>query len=143
MDKDQDKAKDQVNKKENINFLLFNEINVNEINVNEINVNEININDLQLLNNDDFPDNQIVNEDIFSVEELEYYYKKYTVKDLIHILNYYGLQKNKMNKDELIQMILFYEIEPENNMLVQKRRRLWQNILELKADLFFNKFILF
>jgi len=39
---------------------------------------EINLNDLKLLNNDNFPDNQIVNEDIFSVEELEYYYKKCT-----------------------------------------------------------------
>ena len=88
--------------------------------------------------------------------EVELYYKSnFNVKQIILILTYYGIQKSinngnsngnskgKMTKDEMIQVLLFFESEPLNRERVQKRLRLWQNIQELKADSYFSKFIFF
>ena len=48
-----------------------------------------------------------------------------------------------MTKDEMIQRLLFFEMENENREMTIKRMRLWQNIRELKADAYFAKFINF
>jgi hypothetical protein len=79
------------------------------------------------------------------IEELEQYYAStYNVKQLTHILHYYGIQKKgKITKDELIQLVLFFELEPANKDVVQRRMRLWHNIEELKNDSYFSKYILF
>ena len=82
--------------------------------------------------------------------EVEIYYKSnFNVKQITQILTYYGIQKSinngkgKMTKDEMIQVLLFFESDPLNRERVQKRLRLWKNIQELKADSYFSKFILF
>ena len=79
------------------------------------------------------------------IEELEHYYASiYNVKQLTHILHYYGIQKKgKITKDELIQLVLFFELEPANKDIVQRRMRLWENMEELKNDPYFSKYILF
>jgi len=75
---------------------------------------------------------------------LEHYYKKnYNVKGLQQILQYYGIPKKNMTKDEMIQRILFFEMEEENRAITIKRMRFWQNIRDLKADAYFAKFINF
>ena len=75
---------------------------------------------------------------------LEHYYKKnYNVKGLHQILQYYGIPKKNMTKDEMIQRILFFEMEDENRALTIKRMRFWQNIRDLKADAYFAKYINF
>ena len=75
---------------------------------------------------------------------LEHYYKKnYNVKGLQQILQYYSIPKKNMTKDEMIQRILFFEMEDENRALTIKRMRLWQNVRDLKADAYFAKFINF
>ena len=75
---------------------------------------------------------------------LEHYYKEnYNVKSLQQILQYYSIPKKNMTKDEMIQRLLFFEMENENREMVIKRMRLWQNIRELKADAYFAKFINF
>jgi len=103
---------------ENINFSL----------------NEIEINTQVEMNTDTF----------YDIEQMKLYYStNYTIKGLQQILQYYGLPKNKMIKDELIQVLLFYETEPENKFQVERRLRLWSNIHELKADAYFSKYILF
>ena len=79
----------------------------------------------------------------YDIEQLKLYYNDYTVKSLSQILQYYGLQKNKMVKEEMIQVLLFFETEAANKCAVEKRIRLWQNIQELKADPYFSKYILF
>jgi len=125
---------------ENINFLLQEKVNekLNE----KLNENENEI--LDELKNTFIEEDQ---NDILSsstVAELEYYYKTYkNVKQLGQILQYYKLQKRKMTKDEMIQMILFFEIDYANKALVQRRMRLWQNIEELKNDPYFSNYILF
>jgi len=80
----------------------------------------------------------------YDIEQLKLYYNtNYTIKTLLQILQYYGLQKNKMVKEEIIQVLLFFETDPANKLTVEKRLRLWNNIQELKADSYFSKYILF
>ena len=80
----------------------------------------------------------------FNMEELETYYRlTYNVHSLQQILRYYGIPKHNMNKDEMLQRLLFFESEPANHEIVLKRMRLWRNIKELKADAYFAKFINF
>ena len=82
--------------------------------------------------------------DYTNVEELKAYYNtNYTLKSLSQILQYYGIQKNKMVKDEVLQVLLFFEMDPGNRSIVEKRMRLWHNIQELKRDSYFSKYILF
>jgi hypothetical protein len=78
------------------------------------------------------------------LELADYYAQTYNVKQLNQILHYYAipLRKNKMSKDELIQVLVFYETDMLNQEMVQRRMRLWQNIEELRADPFFKQFIL-
>lgn len=79
-----------------------------------------------------------------TIYDLETYYKStYNVKSLQQILQYYNIPKKNMVKDEMIQRLVFFEMEPENRNLVINRMRLWQNINELKKDTFFSKYINF
>jgi hypothetical protein len=83
---------------------------------------------------------------IYDIVSLTLFYNtNYTIKGIIQILQYYGIYKgkNKLLKDELIQMLLFYETEPANKIIVGKRLRLWSNIQELKQDPYFSKYISF
>ena len=81
--------------------------------------------------------------DKYDIEQLTQYYNAYTVKSLSQILQCYGLQKNKMVKEEMIQVLLFFETDEANNIVIERRLRLWKNIQELKTDPFFKKYILF
>ena len=67
----------------------------------------------------------------------------YNVKSLSQIMDYYELSKKNMRKDEMIQLIILFEIDPNNAIIVNRRRRMWRHINELKRDKYFNKFILF
>jgi len=79
-----------------------------------------------------------------NIYDLETYYKStYNVKSLQQILQYYNIPKKNMVKDEMIQRLVFFEMEPENRNIVIHRMRLWQNINELKKDTFFSKYINF
>ena len=71
------------------------------------------------------------------------YYDNNTIKSLTKIIDYYRLTKKKMSKDEIVQSIVLFELDEQNNEIVEKRKRLWDNITELKNDDYFSKFILF
>jgi hypothetical protein len=71
------------------------------------------------------------------------YMTNYNVKSLTNILGYYNINKNKLVKDEMVQLIILFENEPTNKNIVYQRKRLWKNILELKNNDYFKKFILF
>ena len=110
---------------ENINFSL------NEI---EINKPELDLNILDTF----------VYENMYDIEQLKIFYDThFTIKSLSQILQYYNIQKNKMVKEEIIQVLLFFETDPLNKTVVERRLRLWKNIQELKADAYFSKYILF
>lgn len=71
------------------------------------------------------------------------YLNNYTVKSLGQIMDYYELNKKNLKKDEIIQMLVIFESEPQNEPFVEKRLRLWENIKELKKDKYFSKYIIF
>ena len=83
------------------------------------------------------------NEPTAYMDQLELYYKTCSVKTLTQVLQYYGIYKSKMVKDEMIQVLVFYETDIQNERQVQRRLRLWKNIKELKADQYFGKYIMF
>ena len=70
------------------------------------------------------------------------YSTNYNVKQLGLIMDYYKLPKRKMKKNDIMKTIVDFESKPENNHLVMMRKRLWQNLIELKNDEFFAKHII-
>ena len=70
------------------------------------------------------------------------YCENYTIKLLQQIAGYYKFKKTKIKKEHLIQLIIEFEINPENSVTVYNRKRLWHYLNELKADEYFSKYIL-
>ena len=119
------------------------------IDLNELK-NEINYNSIQ----ETFETFEIFNyngETELTTQELQdkayilenYYLNNYTVKSLGQIMDYYELNKKNLKKDEIVQILVIFESEPQNEPLVEKRLRLWENIKELKKDKYFSKYIIF
>lgn len=75
-----------------------------------------------------------------------FYDQEYTVKDLLKICNYYGLDKeirtSKCKKQDIIATIVYFESLPENFYIVQQRNRMWAYITELLLDQKMKKFII-
>lgn len=71
-----------------------------------------------------------------------YYSNNYTLKELYHISNYYNISKRKKKKDELIDDIVAYELDSNNEAYVEQRKRLWFYINEIKNDKYLSKFII-
>jgi len=79
--------------------------------------------------------------DVYENEELE----ACTVKDLLKICHYYGIDKSvkssKCKKQDIISTLLYFESLPENFELVQKRNKMWAYITELSNDSKMKQFI--
>ena len=75
------------------------------------------------------------------------YMLNYKLKDLYLICEYYNILKevkqNKFNKEEIVNIIVNFENDINNNEIVFKRMNMWFYINELKNDKFMKKFILF
>jgi hypothetical protein len=84
---------------------------------------------------DDFMLPEIDNNNLFQDEP--------NFKELTKIFSYYGIPKNKMVKYEMLQVLALFETDILNRAIVERRRRLWKNIKELKNDSFFSKYIIF
>ena len=80
--------------------------------------------------------------DISFAMELEYS-TNYNVKSLGQILDYYEISKRKMRKDEMVQILIMFEEDPQNTEIVERRKRMWVNVEELKEDKYFAKYIIF
>ena len=82
--------------------------------------------------------------EVYENEEL-YYNEACTVKDLLKICHYYGIDKNvkasKCKKQDIITTLLYFESLPENFEIVQKRNRMWAYITELSNDSKMKKFV--
>jgi len=85
--------------------------------------------------NDDF-----LREDNYEYSNFEEY-ETYNVPDLVHILNYYQIQRRKMIKIDMIQAICLFEYDSQNIDIVTKRLKLWTFLIELKNDKYLSKFI--
>ena len=74
------------------------------------------------------------------------YYNEYTIKDLLKICNYYGIDKNiklsKCKKQDIIFTLIYFESLPENTEIVQKRQESWRYITNLLNDLKMKKYII-
>jgi hypothetical protein len=71
------------------------------------------------------------------------YEDNYTKKDLEMIADYYSITKRKKRKAELVQDIVLFEINPENEELAQKRKLMWFYLSELESDRYLSKFLIF
>ena len=83
--------------------------------------------------------------DLYNNDEL-YYDQECTVKELLKICKYYGIDKDikslKCKKNDIINTIIFFEILPENSEIVKKRHRMWAYIMELIKDPKMKQYIL-
>jgi len=66
----------------------------------------------------------------------------YPLKYINNIMDFYQIKKSKLNKKQMIEKIVEYENNPENNLTVFERKRLFDNYIELKNNKFFSKFII-
>ena len=114
------------------------------------NPNKNEVNDVDsILNNDNFFQDkefqdqfQFFEEDNLMAQHIDYF-ENYTVKMLQHIANYYKISKSRLKKEELIQLIIQFENEPDNSEIVYNRKRMWHYMNELKNDSYFSKFLIF
>ena len=88
-------------------------------------------------------------EKIVNSENYHYFYEiynydaNYSVRDLGFIYEYYyGVKKTKGKKVDLIIAIVLFENNLENFNIVEKRKKMWKNIQELKADKYMKRFVL-
>ena len=96
--------------------------------------------------------NQILNSEYVFKDEDELYTKiihyeiNYTVKQLLLICDYYGIAKDlrvtKCNKSDILNTLIVYENNIENLERVNKRKKLWYYMDELKKDKFMKKYVL-
>ena len=95
--------------------------------------------------------NEIQKQDDGSMYDIhqEYYINSYdydlnyTVKQISTICEYYNcLPKRKMNKNEMIHLLVMFENNPENSEIVFKRKRMWFYMNELKNDKCMKKYVL-
>jgi hypothetical protein len=144
------------NTNENICFFLKEKVNdTKELNDSELQnmMNEFTEdfdNDFLLYNKVD-EDNKIDNlryffkKDVYNNDEL-YYDKEYTVKELLKICKYYGIDKeikaSKCKKQDLLDTIIFFEVLPENYEIVERRHKMWAYITELIHDPKMKQFII-
>ena len=74
------------------------------------------------------------------------YNENYTVKELLHICDYYGISKQlkakKCNKETIVEILVDFETDPTNEQIVFKRQNMWFYMNELKNDKFMRKYII-
>ena len=118
---------------ENITYLLNEDSNSNMNDIDIIQLqNEINEIEIGELNNEMY-------DKIY--EEIKNY-DSYNVKQLTLICEFYGIEKNKMKKQEIIEQIILFERNMENIEIVFKRKEFWNYMNELKNDKFMKRFVI-
>jgi len=97
------------------------------------------------LNNKNLDLVYFVNKDFYNNDEL-YYNEEYSVKELLKICNYYGIDKNirtsKCKKQDIISTIVYFEGLLENYLIVQQRNLMWAYMTELNNDSKMKKYII-
>ena len=74
-------------------------------------------------------------------------YTDYTVKNLLKICNYYGLEKNvktsKCKKQDIIDTLIYFESLPENAVIVHNRITMWEYMSAIMNDPKMKQYVLF
>ena len=142
----EEKEKDQiVDNNEKFIQQMMEELETEELETEELETDELDLHENQ---NPSFPDvNKLmyfIDKDFYGNDEL-YYNQEYTIKDLLKICDYYGLEKNikssKCKKQDIISTIIYFESLPENYEIVQKRNIMWAYMGELMNDSKMKKYI--
>jgi hypothetical protein len=125
---------------ENIKVCIDENCSVNK----EPNLSDIYNENHQFINN--FENIVYRNEQLYDNQiSLIHFYENFILKELLYICEYYGclkeIKSRKLNKCEIIEYIVFYETNPNNRDIVNKRTRLWFYLNELKKDKFMKKFV--
>jgi hypothetical protein len=71
----------------------------------------------------------------------------YSVKQLLLICDYYAISKgamrtNKMKKQDIIEQVILFEHDPNNIEVVERRKRMWFYLNQLKEDKFMKKYVI-
>ena len=80
-------------------------------------------------------------EDFVAIEI--HFQTNFTKPQLEKIADYYKISKRKKRKDQLIQDIVIFEIDPNNIEIVFRRKKLWAYMKEIKEDRYLSKFLIF
>jgi hypothetical protein len=111
------------------------------INVKETEKIGINIEDIINMVNEKYSKNMdTINMDNYIALELDYN-MNYTVEELKHISKYYKISIRKKKKGDLATDIVIYELDPENDDKVYRRKYLWECINSIKEDKYLSKFL--
>jgi hypothetical protein len=81
------------------------------------------------------------NNDYFLMLQLNYK-ENFLKKELERIADYYQISKRKKKKDELINDIIIYELNPDNEDIVHKRKTMWFYMEEILKDNYLSKFFI-
>ena len=97
------------------------------------------------INNKNIDLEYFINKDFYNNDEL-YYNEEYSVKELLKICNYYGIDKNirtsKCKKQDIISTIIYFESLSENYLLVQQRNLMWAYMTELFNEPKMKKYVI-
>jgi hypothetical protein len=87
-----------------------------------------------------------IEKSVFTCEDETYYNEKYTIKELMKICAYYGIDKDikaaKCRKIDIIVTIVFFEAQSENAEIVTQRNNMWAYMTELTTDPKMRKYLL-
>ena len=127
---------------ENISFFLEDK---NKEEESEIDLSQL-INEFNLLKNPNSKKRNIeINKDK-NIQEIETDLKSYNLNELYKIVEYYGLLKNikiaKYKKTEIVFIIKMFELNEENKLIVEKRKKLWFYLNELSNDKIMKKYVI-
>lgn len=81
-------------------------------------------------------------QDKFLALETEYNLN-YTLPLLQQISGFYNIPYNRIKKQDLITLIVNFEINNDNLEFVEERKRLWYYMQELKQNKYLSKYIIF
>lgn len=71
------------------------------------------------------------------------YQLNFTIRQLTQICDYYTISKSsKCTKDEIINIIIDFENNPENAETVSRRKNMWFYMNEIKQDKYMKKYIM-
>jgi len=127
---------------ENISFFLEDK---NKEEESEIDLSQL-INEFNLLKNPNLKKPNIeINKDK-NIQEIETDLKSYNLNELYKIVEYYGLLKNikiaKYKKTEIVFIIKMFELNEENKLIVEKRKKLWFYLNEIMKDKIMKKYVI-
>ena len=141
------------NKKEK--YIIEKNINIDNLQNNEFNIDDLALSYLcsNIYDEDDNNGYNYNKINIYDNDEMNVYNNNtqmqidyddnYSVKELKRIMEYYGLSKRRKNKATIIEELIMFETDIINHKIVNRRRRLWHYIEEIKIDNYLSKFVNF